>query len=435
MSKTKKIIIGVVAAAGVLAILAFSLSGKDRNLPKVTTAKVEKVDLVSKVTANGKIQARRKVDLSALVMGQIVNLAVQEGDHVKKGQFLLQIDRVQLAAQAAGREASLAAIRKDLEASRANAEQAKRDYDRAKQNYDAKILPEADYQHAKATWDSAAATLAATEHRVEQTVQDLAASRDSLSKTTVQAPIEGVVTALPIKEGEVTVIGTMNNAGTQILTISDMSEVEAVMMVDETSVPQVKIGQKATLNVDAYPNRKFTGTITEVGSSPIAKNDPDLLSLTANSEAINFKVKIRLDTPPDTIRPGFSVTAEIVTGKVEGAPAIPIQALVVRDVPKKGAKGEKADKSDKGDKKPVSGSRPETEEGVYFVKDGKIGFTKVETGLAGELMIEIKSGPQTGQDIVTGPFKVLRQIKEGDKVIVENEGDKKGKKKEGPAAS
>ncbi len=422
MSKTKKIIIGAVVLVAAGLIAAFSLTGKDKNRPKVTTAKVEKVDLVSKVTANGKIQARRKVDLSALVMGQIVNLAVREGDRVNKGQFLLQIDRVQLAAQAAGREASLAAIRKDLDASRANAEQSKRDYERAKQNYEAKILPEADYQHAKATWDSAAATLSATEHRVEQTVQDLAASRDSLSKTTVGAPIAGIVTALPIKEGEVTVIGTMNNPGTQLLTISDMSEVEAVMMVDETSVPTVKIGQKATLNVDAYPSRKFTGTITEVGSSPIPKNDPDLLSLTQNSEAINFKVKIRLDDPPETIRPGFSVTAEIVTGRAEGTTAIPIQALVVRDVPKKGA-----------DKKGgASTGRPETEEGVYFVKDGKVGFRKVETGLAGELMIEVKTGPKVGDEIVTGPFKVLRQIKEGDKVLIDNEA---GKKKGGPASA
>jgi HlyD family secretion protein len=423
MSRTKKIIIGAVVLAAAGLIAAFSLTGKDKNLPHVTTAKVEKVDLVSKVTANGKIQARRKVDLSALVMGQVVNLAVKEGDRVNKGQFLLQIDRAQLAAQAAGREASLAAIRKDLEASRSNAEQARRDFDRARQNYEAKIIPEADYQHARSSWESATATLAATEHRVEQTVQDLAASRDSLSKTTVTAPISGVVTALPIKEGEVTVIGTMNNAGTQILTISDMSEVEAVMMVDETSVPTVKIGQKATLNVDAYPNRKFTGTITEVGSSPILKNDPDLLSLTQNSEAINFKVKIRLDDPPETIRPGFSVTAEILTGRTEGATAIPIQALVVRDVPKK-------DADKKGGKAPTG--RPETEEGVYFVKDGKVGFQKVETGLAGELMIEIKSGPKVGDQIVTGPFKVLRQIKEGDKVLVENESDKKGKKG-GPA--
>jgi HlyD family secretion protein len=349
-------------------------------------------------------------------MGQIVNLAVKEGDHVKRGQLLLQIDRAQLAAQAQGREASLEAMRHDLDAAKANAEQAKFDFERAKQNFQAKILAEADYQKAKSNLDSAVATLAATEQRMNSTSADLVASRDSLSKTTVTAPIEGIVTFLPIKEGEVTVIGTMNNAGTQLLTISDMAEVEAVMMVDETSVPQVKVGQKAALAIDAYPNRKFEGTITEVGSSPISKTDPDLLTLTANSEAINFKVKIRLDNPPDTIRPGFSVTADIVTGRIDGATAIPIQALVVRDVQMK-------------DKKPEAGARPETEEGVYIVKDGKLGFEKVETGIAGELMIQLKKGPAVGAEIVTGPFKVLRQVKEGDKVIIEKEGG--GDKKDG----
>jgi HlyD family secretion protein len=414
MSKRTKIILGVVAAIIVVGALTAFIRGRDKDVPRVTTAKVEKTDLVSKVTANGKIQARRKVDMSALVMGQIVNLAVKEGDHVKRGQLLLQIDRAQLAAQAQGREASMEAMRHDLDAARANAAQAKFDADRAKQNFQAKILAEADYQKAKSLLDAAEATLAATEQRMRSTSADLAASRDSLSKTTVTAPIEGIVTFLPIKEGEVTVIGTMNNAGTQLLTISDMGEVEAVMMVDETSVPQVKIGQKAALAIDAYPNRKFEGTVTEVGSSPISKTDPDLLTLTANSEAINFKVKIRLDNPPDTIRPGFSVTADIVTGRIDGATAMPIQALVVRDVQQK-------------DKKPEAGARPETEEGVYIVKDGKLGFEKVETGIAGELMIQIKKGPAVGAEIVTGPFKVLRQVKEGDKVIIEKEGgDKKG---------
>jgi len=370
MSKKMKIILVAAVVVGLGAILAFSISGKDRNLPHVTTAKVEKVDLIAKVTSNGKIQARRKVDLSALVMGQITNLAVSEGDHVQKGQFLLQIDKAQLAAQAAGREATLAAMRNDLVAARATAEQAKLDYQRAKQNYDAHILAEADYQKAKSALDTANANLAATEQRMMSTGADLAASRDSLSKTTVTAPLAGVVTALPIKEGEVTVIGTMNNPGTQLLIISDMSEVEAVMMVDETSVPLVRIGQKATLSIDAYPNQKFQGTVTEVGSSPIAKNDPDLLSLTQNSEAINFKVRIRVDSPPETIRPGFSVTAEIVTGRNPDATAIPIQALVVRDVPKK-------DKQKK-----ATTSRPETEEGVYTVdKGGKVASPRLRRGL------------------------------------------------------
>jgi len=421
MSKTWKIVIGIAVAAGLAVVLMGSLRSKDRNLPHVTTAKVEKVDLLSKVTANGKVQARRKVDLSALVMGQIVNLAVKEGDKVNKGQLLLQIDKAQLAAAAAGSAASLAAMRNDLAAAKATADQAQADYERANQNYKAKILSESDFQKARSALETARANLAATTERMNSAGAALAGSRDSLSKTTVTSPISGIVTGLPVKEGEVTVIGTMNNAGTQLMTISDMSEVEAVMMVDETSVPQVKIGQTANLMIDAYPGQKFKGVVTEVGSSPILKNDPDLLSMVANSEAINFKVKIRVQDPPPTIRPGFSVTAEIVTGRNEGATAIPIQALVVRDVPKK-------------DKKAAAASgRPETEEGVYLVKGGKIEFQKVETGLAGELMIEVKKGPSVGQDIVTGPFKVLRQVKEGDKVVVDKENDKK--KGPTPAAS
>jgi HlyD family secretion protein len=417
MSKKTKVILGLVAAVIVVGVLTAFIRNKDKDLPRVTTAKVEKMDLVAKVTANGKIQAKNKVDMSALVMGQIVNLAVKEGDHVKKGQLLLQIDRTQLAAQAQGKEATLSAMHHDLDAARANAIQAKSDYDRAKQNFDAKILAEADYQKAKSSLDAAEATLEATEQRMNSTMADLVASRDSLSKTTVTSPLDGIVTSLPIKEGEVTVVGTMNNAGTELMTVSDMGQVEAVMMVDETSVPQVRLGQKATLSIDAYPNRKFSGTVSEVGSSPIPKTDPDLLALVANSEAINFKVKIRLDDPPDTIRPGFSVTADIITGRIDGASAIPIQALVVRDVQSK-------------DKKPSTGGRPETEEGVYVVKNGKLEFDKVDTGIAGELMIELKKGPTVGQEIVTGPFKVLRQVKEGDRVLVDKgEGDKKGSPK------
>jgi HlyD family secretion protein len=423
MRKRTKIILGIVGVLVLLLVAMGFIRRKDKDVARVTTAKVEKVDLIAKVTANGKIQARRKVDLSALVMGQIVNLAVKEGDKVNRGQLLLQIDRAQLAAQTAGRESALSAMRSDLQAARATTEQARLDYERARRNWEAKILPEAELQRAKSGYDTAQANLSATQQRLLETGANLAASRDSLSKTTVTAPIQGVVTYLPVKEGEVTVIGTMNNPGTQLLTISDMSEVEAVMMVDETSVPEVKIGQKANLNVDAYPNRTFEGLVTEVGSSPISKTDPDLLSLTQGSEAINFKVKIRVVNPPETIRPGFSVTADILTGRKESATAIPIQALVVRDVPKK-------------DGKPVAGStgRPQTEEGVYVIKAGKLAFEKVETGLAGELMIEIKNGPKVGEEIVTGPFKVLRQVKEGDRVIVEKEGGKKGRR-ETPAAA
>ena len=233
------------------------------------------------------------------------------------------------------------------------------------------------------------------------------------------APIEGVVTHLPVKEGEVTVIGTMNNAGTQLMTISDMATVEAVMMVDETSVPQVKVGQKAILSIDAYPNRKFDGTVTEVGSSPIPKNDPDLLALTANSEAINFKVKIQIDEPAGHDPPGL-----LGHGRHRHRP----RATARR---RSRSRRSSSATSPRRARRPRPAA-PRPRRASTRSRTASSPSTKVETGIAGELMIEVKKGPAVGQEIVTGPFKVLRQIKEGDKVIIEKEGGtKQGRAEEG----
>ena len=412
LSRKWKILIVVAAVIVALIVLGRIQSAKAK-IPHVTVSKVESQDIVSKVTANGKIQAEKKVDLSALVMGQIVNLAVREGDHVKKGDFLLQIDKNQAAAGEAGSAAALAASFADRDSAKATMEQAHRDYDRAHKNYQEKILAEADDQKAKAAYETAIANYQAAQNRIDQSRANLNGSRDTLSKTTVRAPLDGVVTALPIKQGEVTVIGTMNNAGTQLMTISDMANVEAVMMVDETDVPNVKIGQKALVNVDAYPNRPFDGIVTEVGSSPILPNDPDLQGLTTTSDAINFKVRIKVLQPPDTIRPGFSVTSDIITGTKQSVLTVPLAAVVVRDDPK-GAK--------------TGSGKTKTEEGVYVFDKGKVKFVPIQTGLAGELAIEVKNGVSAGQQIVTGPFKALRSIKDDDKVVTEKE------KKGGPDA-
>ena len=413
MSRKWKILIVVAVVIAALVVLGKMQAAKAK-IPRVTVAKVERQDIVSKVTANGKIQAEKKVDLSALVMGQIVNLAVREGDRVKKGDFLLQIDKNQAAAGEAGSAAALAASFADRDSAKATMEQARRDYERARKNYEEKILAEADYQKAKSTMDTAIANYQASQNRIDQSKANLNASRDTLSKTTVRAPLDGVVTALPIKEGEVTVIGTMNNAGTQLMTISDMSTVEAVMMVDETDVPSVKVGQKAVVNVDAYPNHPFDGIVTEVGSSPILPNDPDLQGLTTTSDAINFKVRIKVLQPPDTIRPGFSVTSDIITGRKPSVLTIPLAAVVVRDSPK----GEKTETG-----------KIKTEQGVYVIDKGKVKFLPVQTGLSGELSVEVKDGLAAGQQIITGPFKALRTVKEGDKVMIEKE------KKGGPDAA
>lgn len=393
MKRRTKIIIAVIVVLLLAGVTAASIATKGQEGTPVTVEKVERMDLTSKVTANGRIDAKRKVDISAHVMGQIVNLAVREGDVVKKGDFLLQIDQKQLAATAEGAAASMRALHSERDAARANLAEAQRNFERARKNFEERIIPAAEYDRARTSLDAARANVTAIEQRIQQARANLAAARDTLSKTTMTAPMSGIVTALPVEEGEVAVIGTMNNPGTKLLTIADMSVVEAVMDVDETDVPAVEVGQRANVTIDAYPNKTFPGVVTEVASSPISRG-----GLGGGSEAVNFEVKIQLDDPPAGVRPGFSASADIITGTRSNVVAIPIQALVVREKPDS-APGKTVD-----------------EEGVYVFKDGTAQFVPVETGLAGEANIEIVEGLSADQQIVTGPFRALRDIKHGSKV-------------------
>ncbi len=408
MKRRTKIIIAVIAVLLIGGITTASIRSKSKEGTPVTFAKVERQDLVSKVSANGQIDAQRKVDLSANVMGQIVNLAVREGDVVKKGDFLLQIDQKQLAASAQGAEASMRALFSDRDAARANLTEAQLTYQRARTNFEQKIIPAAELDRARAALDSARANVSAIEQRIQQARSNVAAARDTLSKTTMTAPMAGIITALPVEEGEVAVIGTMNNPGTKLLTIADMSVVEAVMEVDETDVPNVKVGQRATVTIDAYPNKTFEGVVTEVGSSPMTTQAGQ------GTEAVNFEVKIQLTNPPAGVRPGFSASADIITGTRNKAIALPLQALVVREKP--AAPGAKTT------------AKATEEEGVYVHKDGKVSFVPVVTGLAGDSNIEIVKGLSEGQEIVTGPFRALRDIKDGSKVREQKE-EKKDEEK------
>ncbi len=407
--------------AGVLVLGAGAAVSLNRNqATPVLTSRVATQDIVSKVTANGKIQAENKVEMSALVQGQVVNLAVREGDKVKRGDFLLQIDRNRAAAEEAGSNAALKASLSDRDSARENMAQAQRDFDRARRNYEARITSEADFQRAQSGLETARSAFEAAQNRVDQMRAGLSANRDTLSKTTVRSPIDGVVTTLRVKAGEVTVIGTMNNPGTQLLTVSDMSTVEAVLMVDETDTPTVQLGQKALLNIDAYPGRTFDGLVREVGNSPILKDDPDLQGLTTTSDAINFKFKVKVLAPPPSIRPGFSVTADIITGVKEKVTAVPLAAVIVRDSPK----GERNE-----------AGKLKTEQGVYALRDGKAVFASIKTGITGELMVEVVSGVAAGEEIVTGPFKALREIKDGDRVKKMSDKEKKAAEGKSPGTS
>lgn len=383
----------VVTAAAGGGFVAFR--GGPKPVP-VQTAAVGRADLQAKVTANGKVQAQKKVDISATIPGQITQLAVREGDAVKKGQLLLQIDATNPRAAARSTEFSMQALLEDLDSATFSRDQAKADAERAEQNFRAGILPAAELQRARTAASTAGSALLAVERRVEQARAQLEGAQDTLAKTTVRSPMDGVVTARRVEEGEVAVIGVQNSPGTVLLTISDMSVVETEMEVDETSIPSVAIGQEARIRIDAYPNRTFEGVVTEVGNSPI-------LSANQQSEAIKFKVKIQIRKPPEGIKPGLSVQADILTGFRAQALTIPIQALVLRDIERK-----------PGEAPPTGASRDE--EGVYVVDAGKVRFQAVKTGLLGEMSLEVLDGLKGGETIVTGPFRALRSLKPGDAV-------------------
>ena len=427
MSTRIKAAIGI----GVVAILAVviwaSIARKDKNTVRVTTAKVGKVPLVSTVSCNGRVRAKTKVDISSQVMGQIVTLAVVEGDHVKKGDLLLQIDKAQYDANAQATQAGLDALFAQREADRFAREQAERDLDRTRKNFKASIESEQNLQKAQLTLDSAKANENADERRIEQARANLMGNKDSLRKTTLTSPIDGVVTAKPVEQGENAIVGTMNNPGTVLLTVSDMSVVEGEMEVDETDVPHVKLGQKATLTFDAYPDKKFEGKVTEIGGSPITKS-----ALGTDSSAVNFKVKVQVTNPPGNIRPGFSVSGKIETDRREAALAIPIPALVVADPAslERPKPGKKDDKPAAGAAASTTAAAPATAgaaekkkdvEGVFVVtKAGTVEFRKIKTGINADLQTEVVEGLADGDEIVTGPFKALRQLKVGDKVKVDN---------------
>jgi len=400
--KRKHIWIGVIVAAG-LGGGGWAAAHRGPKPTPVELATVGREDLQAKVTANGKVQAQKKVDISATIAGQVTHLAVREGDRVTKGQFLLQIDPVNPRAAARSTEFSMQALLRDLDSAQASLEQARSDYKRAQANFEARIIPEADLQRSRTTVSTAEASVSAIQRRVDEARARLEGAQDTLSKTTVRAPMDGIVTAKRVEEGEVAVIGIQNSPGTVLLTVSDMSIVETQLEVDETSIPNVKVGQDARIRVDAYPNQTFDGVVTEVGSSPLLPAGGG-----STNDAIKFQVKVQIKNPPADIKPGLSVQADILTGSRDKALVVPIQALVMRDKP-----------AGPGAPKAAAGT-PKEEEGVYVVDGGKVRFQTIKTGMLGEMSLEVVSGLKGGEQIVNGPFRALRSLKDGDLVKPED---------------
>ncbi len=420
MKKGTWIVIGIGAALAVAVGVGVVIQKRKPEGIRVRTAKVEKKDLASLVTANGTIQARTKVDLSANIMGQITKLDVREGDAVKKGDLLLVIDQARYRAAVDSSRSSLESLESEVARVREVAAQAKRDLVRAEAQFKDGILATADYDRTKSFHEQSLSALSRAERQVTQAHAELSSTHDALDKTEIRAPMDGIVTRRNIEQGEVVVTGTMNNPGTVLMTISDMSTVEAVLDVDQTDVPLLRLGQPASVLIDAFPGKPFPGVVSEIGSSPIRGTT----SLGQAATGTDYEVKVALTSHPAGIRPGLTVTSDITTDTRKGVLTVPIGALVLRSEDEgKGGPPKTEDGVEsrrKGEEVATVASRTRDVEGIYVARDGKAAFKAVTTGIKGELDLEVVKGIDAGDEVIVGPFKALRELKPDAKVLVDN---------------
>jgi HlyD family secretion protein len=385
----KKRLFIIIAVVSILAIIVFlNLQSQREKAIKVTVEKTQKRDLTSIVSASGEVKPKKNINISAHISGRIVRIGVEEGQRVKKDDFLLKLESTQYEANADRDRAVIRTFRAELIKADAQLKKDESSYERQKKLYDEKLISGEQLEAAKTSFDISKAAHEAILYQIRQAQASLKSTLDMLSKTVYNSPIDGIITSLRVEEGEIAMIGTMNNPGTVLMTIADLSVMEVEVEVDETDVISLSLGQKADIRIDALPDRTIQGIVTEIGSSALQK-------AVATEESKDFKVVVTLEEPPASLKPGLSASADIITAERNDALAIPISSLVLKE------------KEDSDEKK-----KDEQEEGVYIIRDSRVKFQAVEKGIMGELMVEIISGLEEGQEIVTGPYNALRQLKD-----------------------
>ena len=431
MKKRTKMIVGLVSLVVVGGIGVGAAKSRGENAVEVRFEPVQQRDLVALVSASGWIRPHKKVDVQADIMGRIVELNVEEGQDVTKGQVLLRIDPTQYKAIVTRAQASVSeALAREAQA-RASVIQAKRAADRAKAlaAQGENLISRQQVEDAETQLEVQQELMRAAQYGVQMARAGLAEAQDQLDKTVIRAPMNGVITRLEVEEGETAIVGTMNNPGSLLLTVADLSSMEAVIRVDETDVPELKLGDSASVEIDAFPKTKFVGRVTEISHSSTRNPDQVAQQGGASTQSVDYEIVIRLDNPPRTLRSDLSATAEVVTASRKKALSIPIIALTVRergnvkalptDDPKAKAAATAAEKDKSTD-----------EEGVFILKDGKAHFVQVKTGITGREHFEVLDGLTAKDTVVAGPYEAVRSLEEGKplRAIVENNGDKKGGK-------
>jgi HlyD family secretion protein len=404
------LIIGLLALAGGGGI-AYSMNKKKNAGTEVRMEQVSRRDLVSAVTASGKIEPQTSVDISADITGRIIEIAVEEGDVVRKGQFLIQIDPAQYQAAVSRAEGVVSSTQATLLQVRANRDQAERDWKRAEQltRLGQNLIAPAQAEGAKTALEVAEATYQATRAQLDQSRASLREAKDNLAKTRLVSPIAGRVVRLAVEEGEVAVPGTFSRETGLLLTVADLSVILAKVQVDETDVVRLSDSDSVEVTIDAYPDSTFVGRVTRVSNS--AKLTNTQTASGSNDRAVDFDVEIQLDDPPGDIRPDLSCTARIITDTRESALSIPIIALTVRD-------HERVPNENNPALDTLSRRRPgeREEEGVFLVQKGIATFRPVKVGIAGDEYFEVLDGLRGGETIVAGTYQAIRDLKDGDKV-------------------
>src|SRR3984885_3588121 len=457
-----KKIIGIIAVVLVLAgIVIGSIIHGQSSVTKVATSKAARQDLTSIVDGTGQIKPKTYVNVGATAFGRITNLYVKEGDHIKAGTVLAKVESVQPQATVEAQQAAIAASKTDItsfvaaektaeaniDQGKADLEQKHLDYNRAQALFDQKLIAKQDFDSKKAAYDMAVATLAQRQAalaqaraqtdsqrgHMNQAVASQRSNYDALDKTISRAPFDGLVTNVPVREGETVVVGIQNAEGSTLMTLADMSVITAEVKVDETDIVNVQMNQPVDVTVDALPGRVFKGHVTEVGDQALLRTTgiATSQSTTGTEEAKDFKVVVTLDKTPgaslDDLRPGLSATAKITTAHKPNTLVIPIQALVQRDVAAEKVLAANAGNAPSGSAVATpagAATKPQLVQGVYVLRNDhkklRAEFVPVTTGITGATDIEVLGGLKEGDQIVTGRYRILRSLKSGTAVKVDN---------------
>ncbi len=417
MTRKHWIAIGIVVLVVVLVLI--NLKTKGGKELAVQVEEVSRKDIEMIISASGSIKPKRQIDISASSIGKVTRVAVKEGDYVEYGQFLLQIDPIQLETTVDRLEAAVESAKAGERQARYQLEQYESDLERAERLFSQEYLTDKEVKDAKTTRDIGISNLESARHLVRQQEAQLSSARHNLQEVTIEAEMAGIVTRLNVEEGEIAIMGTLNNPGTVLMTIADLSTIEAEVEVDETEVVSIETGQSAEVTLDAFPDTSYAGVVTEVGNSPI------LSSSISGQQGVDFKVVITVTDTIPSVRPGLSADSEIIAARSENALAIPIQSLTVRQ--EKDLKGyvEKADSAAVDSTSAKKKKESSEVEGVFVVVDGRAEFRQIKIGIAGQTHFEILSGLEEGDKVVSGNYRAIRDLKDGQRVKITTKAAKK----------